>query len=990
MTRHRIQMPRLGSNGVRRLLGVLMTLAMIASLIPAGVANGATLATFTLSGTVKTEGGALLPGALVRVHEATSLVVQGTPITNSSGIYSIRVPQGSYKLWINPNKTGFASFWYGGTSAQTATAIVVQANTIVNLTVPRIRFTLSGTVKTSAGTILPGALVNVYDSTGTVGKGVATANASGVYSIALVPGTYKLKINPSSPGFPVFWYGGTTAATATAIVIGTANKTLNIVVAIPRYVLSGTVKASTGAILPGAVVRAVDATTLLGKGNVAANASGVYSITLAVGIYKLQILPVAPGPASFWYGGTSAATATPVQLFANKTLNLIAPKPPDTTPPGPVTGLTATPAQTEITLAWTKPTAADFAGVTIRRAQGPTAPATVTSGDAVTSLGASAVSYLDTGRTRDTQYSYSVFAKDGVPNYAAAASVTTRTLPPTLVSIAVTPANPSNVAGTSRQFVATGTYSNATTADISSTVTWTSADTAVATLSAAGLASALTVGTSTITATLGTIHGATDLTVTPAPDTTAPGPVTDLTATPYPTQVTLSWTNPTDTDFAGVTIRRAQGSTPPATVTDGDAVASLGATATSYLDSSLPSSTDFSYAFFARDAVPNYAVAATVSTQTPALTGTRARTETPRTTPETCFAMGFVAIPDVPGVQYSDNTFGWGDLTPGIWQFPADVPFVITAAALPGFYLEGPTIWTLTIAPADFNNCPVQVDVTPPSVSNQTCSATGFITIPDVLGVDYFIDGSLVPAGTKDRSPNTYTISAQPQSGFAFFNPAGPWIVNIAPAQCPAQGISFVGVTSSRSGSGPAAAVDLPAGWQPGDTAIVLAVRKNNEGTIPTAPVGWTLLQSTAYGVGPDGLSVLLASRVLQAGDGDTASDWVDANNIQLAVYRNVSSIGIPVDAFTGSLAPTITFPALGNLTANSWAVGIGEHYMFASDANIVATDGTATRTGMSGTPETLVLDSNGAVASWAQHATRNLPSSGVSIGYSLELVALP
>jgi uncharacterized protein YjdB len=74
---------------------------------------------------------------------------------------------------------------------------------------------------------------------------------------------------------------------------------------------------------------------------------------------------------------------------------------------------------------------------------------------------------------------------------------------PTLVSIAVTP-NPSAklATGSTQQFVATGTYSDGSTADDSSKVTWASANTATATINSTGLATGVAVGASNITATL--------------------------------------------------------------------------------------------------------------------------------------------------------------------------------------------------------------------------------------------------------------------------------------------------------------------------------------------------------------------------------------------------------------------------------------------------------------------------------------------------------
>ncbi len=92
----------------------------------------------------------------------------------------------------------------------------------------------------------------------------------------------------------------------------------------------------------------------------------------------------------------------------------------------------------------------------------------------------------------------------------------------TLMSIAVTPGTPSIATGTTQQFVATGTFKDATTnvtttQDVSAMATWTSATVATATISTAGLATAKAVGTSIVTATLKGISGTATLTVTMAP-----------------------------------------------------------------------------------------------------------------------------------------------------------------------------------------------------------------------------------------------------------------------------------------------------------------------------------------------------------------------------------------------------------------------------------------------------------------------------------------
>ena len=75
--------------------------------------------------------------------------------------------------------------------------------------------------------------------------------------------------------------------------------------------------------------------------------------------------------------------------------------------------------------------------------------------------------------------------------------------PPTLVSIAVTPANPSIAGGTTQQFTATGTYSDSSTSNLTSNATWSSSVTAAATINGTGLATGVAAGTSQISATMG-------------------------------------------------------------------------------------------------------------------------------------------------------------------------------------------------------------------------------------------------------------------------------------------------------------------------------------------------------------------------------------------------------------------------------------------------------------------------------------------------------
>ncbi len=89
---------------------------------------------------------------------------------------------------------------------------------------------------------------------------------------------------------------------------------------------------------------------------------------------------------------------------------------------------------------------------------------------------------------------------------------------PELVSLGITPTNPIlGYSGATRQFHATATYTDHSTADLTNSVTWSSSDDAVALIGADGFASAVAIsGSSTIAAHAGSISSFTTLTVNTA------------------------------------------------------------------------------------------------------------------------------------------------------------------------------------------------------------------------------------------------------------------------------------------------------------------------------------------------------------------------------------------------------------------------------------------------------------------------------------------
>ena len=81
-------------------------------------------------------------------------------------------------------------------------------------------------------------------------------------------------------------------------------------------------------------------------------------------------------------------------------------------------------------------------------------------------------------------------------------------------SIAISPQITSIAVNTAQQFSAVGTYSDASIKDISSVVAWNSTAGVVASVDANGLLSALTAGTTTVTATMSGVTQSMAITVT--------------------------------------------------------------------------------------------------------------------------------------------------------------------------------------------------------------------------------------------------------------------------------------------------------------------------------------------------------------------------------------------------------------------------------------------------------------------------------------------
>ena len=121
----------------------------------------------------------------------------------------------------------------------------------------------------------------------------------------------------------------------------------------------------------------------------------------------------------------------------------------------------------------------------------------------------------------------------GCGSSTAASSTTTKSLS----SISITPSNPSIAINATEQFTATGNYSDGSTANLSSSVTWASSKPIGRDSKRYRLGQGVDAGNTTITATMSGVTGSTTLTVTAAAVT-----VTSIAVSPTTASITAGAT----------------------------------------------------------------------------------------------------------------------------------------------------------------------------------------------------------------------------------------------------------------------------------------------------------------------------------------------------------------------------------------------------------------------------------------------------------------
>jgi hypothetical protein len=138
-------------------------------------------------------------------------------------------------------------------------------------------------------------------------------------------------------------------------------------------------------------------------------------------------------------------------------------------------------------------------------------------GDVTWESSDTAVATIDTGGLATAVASGTTAIMAALEGISDSATLNVTEVAPTLESVSVTPESAEIEGGQTRQYKATGTYSDSSMVDITAEVSWASSELLVATIDSAGLATAVGSGTTIISATLDTVSGIATLDVTAAP-----------------------------------------------------------------------------------------------------------------------------------------------------------------------------------------------------------------------------------------------------------------------------------------------------------------------------------------------------------------------------------------------------------------------------------------------------------------------------------------
>jgi uncharacterized protein YjdB len=375
---------------------------------------------------------------------------------------------------------------YNGSTSSVLTQTVNKANTTITLTSSANPSVFGSSVKFTA-TVTPSAAtgtVTFKDGSTTLGTGTISSGKATFSISTLAAGSHS--ITASYGGNTN--YNGSTSAVLTQVV-NKANTTVTLASSANPSAYGSSVT-FTATVSPSAATGTVtfkDGSTTLGTGTISSGKAAFSTSTLALGSHSIT---ASYGGDTNYNGSTSKTLTQTVKQASTVALTSSA----NPSPYGTTLTFTAT--------VW--PSAA-------------TGTMTFYDGSTVLGTGTIASGTANYATSTLALGSHSITAVyGGNSTYAGSTSPILTQNVLTITAISVTPQNASLSVGATQQFTATGTFSDNSQGNVTSSVVWTSSDVTVATISSAGIATGAAEGPTTIQAAVGAINGSASLSGTPS------------------------------------------------------------------------------------------------------------------------------------------------------------------------------------------------------------------------------------------------------------------------------------------------------------------------------------------------------------------------------------------------------------------------------------------------------------------------------------------
>ncbi|MFT7507156.1 MAG: prepilin-type N-terminal cleavage/methylation domain-containing protein [Acidimicrobiales bacterium] len=269
-------------------------------------------------------------------------------------------------------------------------------------------------------------------------------------------------------------------------------------------------------------------------------------------------------------------------------------EPPDVTPPANPTGLAATGGTAQISLTWNVNTELDFASYTLYRRP-------VGGSYSVIAGGLTSSSYVNTGLPSGTLYYYRVVAIDNVGNISGISNTANATTRDT-----IPPVNPTGLAATAAEERVTLNWSANSESDLAGYRVYRSGSSGGTYSSISGLLNTSNFNSTGLTNgtmyyflvraedTTGNVSGNSNIANARPMDVTPPAPPSSLSAVGGTRQITLNWSNNTESDFSSYRVYRSNSS--------GGTYSQIasGLTSSGYVNTGLPGTGDTRYYYRVR------------------------------------------------------------------------------------------------------------------------------------------------------------------------------------------------------------------------------------------------------------------------------------------------------------------------------------------------------------------------------------------------------